>query len=463
MCLGANEPGGPRRCEGYMRNVHSKMVELQQNIDLQNARSGQIEDAQRRITQIDQMDKSKLTARDEKAYGDLRSLLDTQMSSYKAELENLKEQEASLRKSATTALANHNAEIERRKRMGSIIDERGNSPIDEDAPYMTVTPDHFKQIQTLINKHEQSGNPLDYKVRTRMVPVHISRDSYHPFLTVEEIDVQFENKQIQDRFGVSDSSHEMGHNDQNKWRAPTEKVLQAAFIVSDGGRNYVSQKNADDPEESTGGLVKSAVFSVNNASLVESPTSEISDLRSFARQYPGDTAYAHKVRTIAAQDYVSPQDTSVLTSAIAGWRQYKDRKGASMSAARKQPTPGTGTTRPQPSNGNRTAPKAEPRRPAAQRSNPGKFVGEVGDTLNDTKMTVKAVRKFPSQFGDGTATMLIAQDSDGNTYKWNASSDLNVKGGDDISLRGIIKEHAEYNGIKQTVITRGKLDIISRV
>lgn len=460
MCLGANEPGGPRRCEGYMRNVHSKMVDLQQNIDLQKARSEQIADANRRIAQIDQMDKSKLTARDEEAYGGLRGLLDTQMASHQEELVKLQQEEDSLRKSATTALANHNAEIERRKRMGSVVDERGNSPIDENAPYMTVTPDHFKQMEGVLAKYSQSGNPINYRVRTRMVPVHISKDSYHPFLTVQEIDVQFDNPQMQERFGVSDSSHEMGHSDSNKWNAPTEKVLQAAYVVSDGGRNYVSQKNADDPEYSTGGLVKSAVFSVNNASLVDQPEADIADLRTFARNYPGDTAYAQKVRTIASRDYVSPQDAPLLSSAIAGWRQYKDRK-ATMATSAKQ----TGSSRPQPSGpGRASAPRAAapPGRESRTR-NPGAFVGEVGESIQETAMTVKAVRKFPSQFGDGVATMLIAQDEQGRTYKWNASNDLDLRDGDSISLRGIVKEHAEYNGIKQTVLTRGKLDVISRV
>lgn len=459
MCLSANEPGGPRRCESYMRNVHSKMVELQQNVDLQRARSEQISDANRRINQIDQMDKSRLTADDREAYESLRSTLQSQMNKFSAELEKLRGEESTLRKAATTALANHNAEIERRQRMGAVIDERGNSPIDENSPYMTVSPEHFKQIENLIGRYASSGTPVDHRVRTRMVPVHMGNGSYHPFLTVEEVDVQFNSKEIQDRFGVSDSPLDMGHNDAQKWYAPTDKVLHAAYVVSDGGRNYVSQKNAEDPEYSTGGLVRNAVFSQNNASLVDQAPADVADLHAFARNYPGDTAYAQRVRAIANKDYVSPQDVSVLTSAVAGWRQYKDRKASAPRAEARQ----TPMQSPAPASGQQprmaAQPSQAPRRPAQTSS----FVGQVGEPIPETLMKVKVVRKFDSQFGGGKATMIIAQDNQGRTYKWNASSDLDVRDGDDISLRGIVKEHAEYNGIKQTVLTRGKMDIVHRV
>ena len=91
------------------------------------------------------------------------------------------------------------------------------------------------------------------------------------------------------------------------------------------------------------------------------------------------------------------------------------------------------------------------------------FVGKIGEHIKDTPMEIKAVRKFDSQYGDGKVTMIIAQDGEGNTFKWNASSDLNVRNGDKISLRGIVKDHVEYQGIKQTVLTRGQMDVLSRV
>lgn len=458
MCLGANEPGGPRRCESYMRNVHTKLVELQQNMELQAARTEQINKARERISQIDEMDKSHLTESDRKAYDSLRGTLNTQIEKYQADLDAHKKEEESLRRSTTTALVNHKTEVERRQRMGAIVNEQGHSPIDEDSPYLTISPNRFKQMENMLSQYAQAGQPIDYKVRTRMVPVQLGNGTYHPFLTVEETDVQFVDPADQDKFATLANNDDMGHNDTSKWKAPTDKVLQAAYVVSDGGRNYVSQRDADDPEYSTGGLVKSAVFSDSNGSLVDDPSNDIADLRQFAKNYPGDAAYSQKVRAIAAKDYVSPEDVSVLSSAIAGWRQYKDRKNKPP----RMTTPAPQSVRPAPATAPTKRAATAPSTPPRQRvESPvgNQYLGEVGYQIPDTPVKVKAVRSYPSIYG-GNTTMIIAQDMNNNTIKWNASEQLNIREGDAISIRGVVKEHTEYNGVKQTVITHGDYSIL---
>ena len=51
-----------------------------------------------------------------------------------------------------------------------------------------------------------------------------------------------------------------------------------------------------------------------------------------------------------------------------------------------------------------------------------------------------------------TSYMYLMTDKDGNKYKWSTSKYFNED--EDVKLKGTVKEHAEYKGIKQTVLTR---------
>lgn len=80
------------------------------------------------------------------------------------------------------------------------------------------------------------------------------------------------------------------------------------------------------------------------------------------------------------------------------------------------------------------------------------FVGELGD-----KITVSVVMKnsipYDSIYGGGYIHLFI--DAEGNTFKWSTQKCLrDVAVGDPLEISGIIKDHDEYRGEKQTVLTR---------
>lgn len=91
------------------------------------------------------------------------------------------------------------------------------------------------------------------------------------------------------------------------------------------------------------------------------------------------------------------------------------------------------------------------------------WIGTKGDKFEMELVFVKSIW-FESQFG--YSAFHFFKDENGNTFKWSSAKDLMVKEGsaerclaqgEKIKLKGSIKDHSEYNGVKQTVITRCKI------
>lgn len=80
------------------------------------------------------------------------------------------------------------------------------------------------------------------------------------------------------------------------------------------------------------------------------------------------------------------------------------------------------------------------------------FVGNVGDRIEETLTVTKAIT-LESYYG--TSIMHIMEDNSGNVYVWITKA-KNYPEGKVVTLRGTIKEHKEYKGTKQTILTRCK-------
>lgn len=93
------------------------------------------------------------------------------------------------------------------------------------------------------------------------------------------------------------------------------------------------------------------------------------------------------------------------------------------------------------------------------------YVGGIGQKIQ-TELTLKNIHFYETSYNGYDTTIqniFIFEDKDGNIYKWNTSNGLNdkkgnsINKGDKLTLKGTIKEHTEYNGQKQTVLTRCKV------
>ena len=88
------------------------------------------------------------------------------------------------------------------------------------------------------------------------------------------------------------------------------------------------------------------------------------------------------------------------------------------------------------------------RHPAPE--NAGEFVGEI-DERRDFVLTIEKAITLDGFYGP--STMHIMKDANGNTFVWTtASKTLEV--GHTYEMRGRIKDHKEYRGVKQTILTR---------
>lgn len=86
------------------------------------------------------------------------------------------------------------------------------------------------------------------------------------------------------------------------------------------------------------------------------------------------------------------------------------------------------------------------------------YVGNVGDRIDVTVKLVK-VSFYDTHFNHVTISnsINIFEDAQGNIFVWKTTACLDVFVDDQVTLRGTVKEHSEYKGIKQTILTRCKV------
>lgn len=83
------------------------------------------------------------------------------------------------------------------------------------------------------------------------------------------------------------------------------------------------------------------------------------------------------------------------------------------------------------------------------------FQGSVGQKIT-ASVTILFERKIESQFG--VTTLYGMEDEAGNQYRWFSSSyKVELAKGDKVEISGSVKKHDEYQGVKQTVLTRCKV------
>jgi hypothetical protein len=81
-----------------------------------------------------------------------------------------------------------------------------------------------------------------------------------------------------------------------------------------------------------------------------------------------------------------------------------------------------------------------------------KHIGDVGDKLTLKGLTVARVFSYPNNF-DGVTHKHIFNDRHGNTFIWSTGS-IELEQDATYDVSGTVKDHAEYKGTKQTVLTR---------
>ena len=89
---------------------------------------------------------------------------------------------------------------------------------------------------------------------------------------------------------------------------------------------------------------------------------------------------------------------------------------------------------------------------------PSDYIAQVGDKV-DMIVTFESEHSYETHYtyyGE-LHTIYKFKDSDGNVLVWNTSAYLELEEGKQYTLKGKVKEHSEYKGEKQTVLTRCKV------
>lgn len=136
----------------------------------------------------------------------------------------------------------------------------------------------------------------------------------------------------------------------------------------------------------------------------------------WGREQQGTSEYEHNLRVACTGEYCDWRNLGLLASAIVAYRkaQGQDNNGMCVSAS--------------------------------------EYIGAVGDKVN-LEVTVKAIREIDGAYGLTSVVNMVSGD---NSLVWFASGAVDLQEGQSYCLKGTIKKHDVYNGVKQTTLTRCK-------
>ena len=86
------------------------------------------------------------------------------------------------------------------------------------------------------------------------------------------------------------------------------------------------------------------------------------------------------------------------------------------------------------------------------------YVGKIGEKIKNVIVTIQKIVPCESYYG--ISFLILMTDESGNVFKWYSSRRHDIEEGDKVILNGRVKDHSEYRGTKQTVVTRCSLQAI---
>ena len=147
------------------------------------------------------------------------------------------------------------------------------------------------------------------------------------------------------------------------------------------------------------------------------------------RNEEADNDYIHNLKVACASDYAEQRDLGLLVSLPVAYNRHVEDEQKKAELAEKK---------------------------AAQMDAEGtsEYQGNIKDKLTVTVKNFQCVTSFYNQFG--TTFLYKWLDNNNNVYIWYASNPVN-NSEIVIEITGTVKDHSEFNGVKQTVLTRCKV------
>lgn len=139
----------------------------------------------------------------------------------------------------------------------------------------------------------------------------------------------------------------------------------------------------------------------------------------------GSGDYAHNLAILCAMDEVEPKRGGFVASAVAA-KARADEQELRRTRERQE------------------AAKSE-------------WLGSVGERLKDLVVTFESSRTVGGGYYGNTYLMKF-RDASGNILTWFSSNCFSLRPGEEVKITGTVKAHNEYNGGRETVLTRCKLE-----
>lgn len=103
---------------------------------------------------------------------------------------------------------------------------------------------------------------------------------------------------------------------------------------------------------------------------------------------------------------------------------------------------------------NKSLAREAERKAKAEKTAHSKHVGEVGERLTVDVASAEIVTSWETEWGLVTLIRFISKD--GNVFMWRCSGGLRVEVEEIKTVKGTVKSHDEFRGVKQTFLTRCK-------
>ena len=91
-------------------------------------------------------------------------------------------------------------------------------------------------------------------------------------------------------------------------------------------------------------------------------------------------------------------------------------------------------------------------------SDSSEYQGEIGERITFESNSIRCVYSFYNDYGLTFLYKIV--DNNGNVYMWSTGKDIELGENETVQVTGTVKEHSEYRDVKQTKLTRCKIQSI---
>lgn len=169
--------------------------------------------------------------------------------------------------------------------------------------------------------------------------------------------------------------------------------------------------------------IKDEMEAVNFDASEEHHGAKVDSIIEFVKSMEDDSSYVVSIKSLANSDYFRSKFTGFVASMVICYNKAMEKE-------RKQ--------------------KEE-----EAKVNPSEYIGNKGDRLEANFKEVKVVASYDTQFG--TMTMYQFTLDNDNICVWSTGTYINTDEVKNGKIKFTVKDHNQFKGVKQTVVTRCKL------